>query len=134
MPIATKSIKEARPMNEHMQHTEGPLVQGHVVQHNERHHLLIIDETVVSCTPTEYHLLMQLLAHAERAVPFTSLLGGYPSQTSLTWRSRRILAQHISRVRAKIWPFGLDIMCVIGCGYLLLPKPPEQLEQASDTT
>jgi DNA-binding response OmpR family regulator len=133
MPLATKSSKETRPTNERIQHTEGPLIEGHVVQHNERHHLLIIDETVVPCTPTEYRLLMQLLAHAERAVPFTSLVG-YPSHASLNWRSRRTLAQHISRVRAKIWPFGLDIMCVIGCGYLLLPKPPEQLEQVSEIT
>jgi DNA-binding response OmpR family regulator len=134
MPMVSKSIKEVRPSNERIQHTEGPQVQGHVVQHNERHHLLTIDETVVPCTPTEYRLLMQLLAHAERSVPFTSLLGGYPSHASLTWRSRRTLAQHISRVRAKIWPFGFDILCVIGCGYLLLPKPPEQLEQVPDTT
>jgi DNA-binding response OmpR family regulator len=133
MPMATKSIKEARPTIERIQHTGGPPVQGHVVQHSERHHLLIIDETVVHCTPTEYHLLMRLLEHAERSVPFTSLVC-YPSHASLNWRSRRTLAQHISRVRAKIWPFGLDIMCVIGCGYLLLPKPPEQLEQASEIT
>jgi DNA-binding response OmpR family regulator len=134
MPLATKSSKETRPTNERIQHTEGPLIEGHVVQHNERHHLLIIDETVVPCTPTEYRLLMQLLAHAERAVPFRSLLGGYPSQTSLIWRNRHILAQHISRVRAKIWPFGFDIMCVIGCGYMLLPKPLEQIEEVSDIT
>ncbi len=95
--------------------------------------MLIIDETVVSCTPTEYALLMRLLQHTERSVSFAHLVS-HMSHGSLNQRSRRTLAQHISRVRAKIWPFGLDIMCVIGRGYLLLPKPPEQLEQASDST
>ena len=105
---------------------ERPQLQGHQVQHNNAQHLLIIDGVVVPCTPNEYDLLLLLLSHAGDAVPFTRLVGGVPGQRPLSRRSRRSLTQHISHLRARLWPFGLDILCLTGYGYLLLSRPNEQ--------
>lgn len=108
-----------------LQPVERAQLQGHQVQHNDAQHLLIIDGVVVPCTPNEYDLLLLLLSHAGDAVPFTRLLG-VPGQRPLNRRSRRGLTQHISRLRARLWPFGLDILCLTNYGYLLLSRPNEQ--------
>src|SRR5260370_25138851 len=50
-------------------------LQGHQLQHNDAQHLLIIDGSVVPCTPSEYDLLMPRLRHAGEPVSFTLLLG-----------------------------------------------------------
>ena len=107
-----------------VQLSQGPALPGHRVQHSGTHHLLIIDDTVVPCTPAEYALLLPLLASLGTVVPLATLAGisGLPPRTRQT---RRILTQHISRLRAKLWPFDLDIYCLTGYGYLLLATTPE---------
>lgn len=106
---------------------EGPVVEGHHIQHSDAQHLLIIDETVVPCTPTEYALLMPLLHHAGGGLSFAQLLGEAESKP-LTQHTRRLLTQHMSRLRAKLWPFALDILCLTGYGYLLQVVPEERRE------
>ncbi len=105
-----KNSTESKSAVDHIRLIEGPNIQGHVVQHSDTHHLLIIDGVVVSCTPTEYPLV---------ACAF---------QSSLNPGTRRCLTQHMSRVRSKLWPFGLDILCITGYGYTLLPIPSKQLD------
>ncbi len=105
-------------------------LQGHQVQHSDVRHLVIIDGVIVPCTPTEYDLLVPLLYHAGEAVPFPRLLG-LSEQQPLTRSIRRGLTQHMSRLRARLWPFGLDILCLTGYGYLLLARSNEQHEQAA---
>jgi hypothetical protein len=39
----------------------------------------------------------------------------------------------MSRLCARFWPFGLDILCLTGYGYLLLARSNEQNEQAAGT-
>lgn len=97
------------------------------MQHNDTHHLLIIDGVVVPCTPTEYALLLQLLEHVEEHVPFTHLLNG-ACAGFVNRQTRRTLTQYMSRVRAKLWAFGFDIFCITGYGYTLLMLPPESSE------
>ncbi|GAC1613988.1 MAG: hypothetical protein NVS4B7_05790 [Ktedonobacteraceae bacterium] len=102
------------------------------MQHSEALHLLIIDGVIVSCTPTEYQLLMRLLQHVEGHVPFAQLLScAYAS--ALDRSSRRILTQHMSHVRAKLWPFDLDVLCINGYGYTLLIRPAEKTGQEQKT-
>jgi DNA-binding response OmpR family regulator len=104
---------------------EHPQLRGHRIQYSDALHLLIIDETVIPCTPTEYSLLQALLQHAGEGVPINRLLGR-PAQQAVEWHTRRNLTQHISRLRARLWPFGLDILCLTGYGYLLLARSHEQ--------
>ncbi len=99
-------------------------VHGHQVQHSDARHLVIIDRIIVACTPTEYTLLMPLLSHAGEVVPFPRLLG-LPEHQPLTQSTRRSLTRHLSRLRARLWPFGLDILCLNGYGYLLLARSNE---------
>ena len=108
---------------------EGPNISGHRIQQSDAHHLLVIDETVVPCTPTEYVLLMSLLQRVGAVQSFATLLGLSEQQT-LNRHLRRTLTQHMSRLRAKLWPFGLDIRCLTGYGYLLLVGTQEQRDDA----
>jgi len=103
---------------------ERPQLQGHRIQYSDALHLLIIDETVIPCTPTEYSILQTLLQHAGEGVPLHRLLGR-PAKQAVEWHTRRNLTQHISRLRARLWPFDLDILCLTGYGYLLLPRSHE---------
>ncbi len=98
---------------------EGPPLPGHRVQHSDAHHLLIIDDTVVPCTPAEYALLLPLMDAVGTAVPLVRL-AAMTGQPLCTRQTRRTLTQRISRLRAKLWPFDLDIYCLTGYGYLLL--------------
>jgi len=108
---------------------EGPVIAGHRIQHSDAEHVLIIDDTVVSCTPTEYDLLIPLLLHAEEALSFTQILGTAERQP-LPHHLRRRLTQHMSRLRAKLWPFELDILCLTGYGYLLHILRDEQGDES----
>ena len=110
-----------------LQQVERPQLQGHLVQHSDAQHLLLIDGAIVPCTPGKYDLLMPLLKHAGEPVSFPRLLGRQGQQT-LTRGIRRGLTQQMSRLRARLWPFGLDILCLNSYGYLLLSRSNEQAE------
>ena len=108
---------------------EHPHLHGHRIQYSDALHLLVIDETVIPCTPTEYHVLQILLQHTGEGVSIHHLLGRH-TQEALDWHTRRNLTQHISRLRARLWPFDLDILCLIGYGYLLLSRSQEPATEA----
>lgn len=110
-----------------LQQVKRPQLQGHQVQYSNVHHMVIIDGALVPCSPTEYRLLMRLLYRAGEAEPYDRLLGK-PGQQPLTRSDRRSLTQYMSRLRARLWPFGLEINCLTGYGYLLLSKPNGQEE------
>ena len=107
-----------------LQQVERPQLKGHLVQHSDAQHLLLIDGVVLPCTPGEYNLLMPLLKHAGEPVSFPRLLGRQRRQT-LTRGIRRGLTQQMSRLRGRLWPFGLDILCLNSYGYLLLCRLDE---------
>ncbi len=110
-----------------LQQVERTQLHRHQVQHSDTQHVVIIDGVVVPCTPTEYGLLVPLLYNAGEAVRYTHLLG-MSGQPPLTRSIRLSLTRHISRLCARLWPFGLDIVCLIGYGYLLLSRPNGQAE------
>lgn len=112
-----------------LQQLDRPQLQGHLVQHSDVMHLLIVDSIIVPCTPSEYDLLMPLLKHAGEPVQFSRLLGKHGRQT-LTRGIRRGLTQQMSRLRARLWPYGLDILCLNSYGYLLLSRSNEQVEDS----
>jgi DNA-binding response OmpR family regulator len=108
-----------------LQQVERSQLKGHLVQYSDAQHLLLIDGAILSCTPTEFNLLLPLLKHAGEPVPFARLL----SRQQLTQGMRRGLTQQMSRLRARLWPFGLDILCLNSYGYLLLSRSDEQFEE-----
>jgi DNA-binding response OmpR family regulator len=110
-----------------LQQVERTQLHGHQVQYSDAQHLVIIDGVGVPCTPTEYGLLVPLLYHAGEAVQYRHLLG-MSGQQLLTRSIRLSLTRHISRLRARLWPFGMDIVCLIGYGYLLLSRRNGQAE------
>ena len=129
-PLRGSLQREATAMPEvtSLQQVDRPQLQGHLVQHSDAQHLLLIDGAVVPCTPGEYDLLMPLLKHAGEPVSFPRLLGTERQQT-LTRSLRRSLTQQMSRLRGRLWPFGLDILCLNSYGYLLLSRSNEQAEE-----
>jgi DNA-binding response OmpR family regulator len=110
-----------------LQQVERPQLKGHLVQHSDAQHLLLIDGAVVPCTPGEYDLLMPLLKHVGEPVSFPRLLGTDEHKT-LNRSLRHGLTQQMSRLRGRLWPFGLDILCLNSYGYLLLSRSNEPTE------
>jgi DNA-binding response OmpR family regulator len=107
----------------------GPHVAGHRIQRDEAQHALVIDQTLIACTPTEYQVLALLLEQANQCVPYAQFLT-LMQETQLTEAAQikqaRIRLMHLmSDLRAKIWPLGLDIVAVMNTGYLLLSSRAE---------
>ena len=110
-----------------LQQVHRPQLQGHVVQHSDAQHLLIIDGAVVLFSRSDYEVLLPLFKHAGEPVPFSQLRGKQGRQ-ALTRGIRRSLTQQMSRLRPRLWPFGLDILCLNSYGYLLLCRTDENVE------
>jgi DNA-binding response OmpR family regulator len=91
---------------------------GYRIYVSESQHVVLIDGIPLVCHAGEYRLLVLLLRSAERVVPFACLLGEdvHPHDRLARLRLRRT----ISRVRERLWPFGLDIRCLLGQGYMLI--------------
>lgn len=106
----------------------GPALAGRRIQMDEQHHLLIIDEVVVRCTPTEYRILAVLLHQAERCVPYEQLLACLHQEErdpAFHRQARDKIIHVISDLRGKLWSFDLRIVAVLGVGYLLLSSSQE---------
>jgi len=108
---------------------EHPQLQEHQVWYNDQLHLLIVDSVVIDCTPSEYDVLLLLLRAAGEPVPFARLAYRDAHRT-LALGPRHRLSQRVSRLRARLWPLGLDILCLTGFGYMLLTRSSEQAEGA----
>jgi DNA-binding response OmpR family regulator len=112
-----------------LQKIERPQLQGRVVLYSNAQHLLMIDGAIVPCTQAEYDLLLPLLTHAGEPVPFARLLGTQRRHT-VTQGMRRGLTQQMSRLRGRLWPFSLDILCLNSYGYLLLIRSDEHAKDS----
>jgi DNA-binding response OmpR family regulator len=108
---------------------EHPQLQEHQVWYNDQQHLLIIDSVVIDCTPSEYDVLLLLLRAAGEPVSFARLTYRDTHRT-LALGPRHRLSQRVSRLRGRLWPLGLDILCLTGFGYMLLTRSGEQAEGA----
>lgn len=106
-------------MRSHKQERMVPIetLPGHRIRISETNRLVTIDDVPLVCSVGEYRVLVLFLRSPDRVVPFTQLLGeGYDPEDQF---ARKSLRRVISRVRARLWPFGLDIRCLLGQGYLL---------------
>jgi DNA-binding response OmpR family regulator len=107
---------------------QGPSLPGHAVQWDERYGVLYIDQTLIPCTPTEFRVLKLLLLQNERRVSSQELIAQFDEQTLedavLARAARSKLARLMSSLRAKIWTCGLDIVSLMGYGYMLVNHNP----------
>ena len=112
---------------------EGPLLDGHIIQHSDTYRLLVIDGAIMHCTPSEYALLMRLLQQNERHLPF-DLLEPCLCMRSPNGNPRSALIRHMRRLRPKLWPYGLDILSITSYGYMLHATPLKHAEQKLQRT
>lgn len=129
--MRSKFRKSSLLKTDQLQYIESPSLQGHVVQHSNAYCLLIIDGIVIPCSPIEYALLICLLRHEDGCVPLESLAQS-AFQSSLNRQIRHRLTQHMGEIRGKLWPFGLELFCVMGFGYKLQAKPDTQKAPAQE--
>lgn len=117
------------------EHPEGTLrdflpIFGHTIQYNEEQRIFVIDHNrIISCTPSEYRAFALLCEQAGQCVSYLSLFthiqGEKGSQPGTPKQARSRTMYLVSDLRAKIWPCGLDIVAVMGTGYILLAKQDE---------
>lgn len=90
---------------------------GHRLSVSEADHVVVIDNTTRVLSPGQYRVLLPLVRSPNQLVPFSHLVeeGVDPDDPFV----RHSLGRTISRLRARLWPFGLDIRCTIGKGYIL---------------
>lgn len=98
---------------------------GNIVWDNERHSIIIGDTTVM-LTATEYRLLYPLRRGV--AVTYANLaLEAY--NYIVDEKVRIMMDKHIDRIRSKLRGTGMYVYCVLSYGYILLPE----LAQEDDT-
>ena len=113
----------------------GPHVEGHSIQRDEEKYAFLIDQKLITCTPTEYRVLALLLEQAGRCVPYAQLGAQFqdePLTDAAHLKQARIRIIHLmSDLRAKIWALGLDIVAVMNTGYILLSSRTHELTTSS---
>jgi len=104
---------------------ESGVREGDIVWDNERHSIIIGDTTVM-LTATEYRLLYPL----RRGAPVTyANLALEAYNYTVDEKVRTMMDKHIDRIRSKLRGTGIYVYCVLTYGYLLLPE----LAQENDT-
>jgi DNA-binding response OmpR family regulator len=94
----------------------------HDIQWNTETHSISIKGATIALTVTEYRLLYPL----RYGTPVT-----YKNLTFLAYnytfdkKAMTMLDKHIDRIRRKLRGTGFYIYCVLGYGYLLLPRDGE---------
>jgi DNA-binding response OmpR family regulator len=116
----------ASPRLRQLEHSHWP---EHQIWYSDQQHLLIIDGVVLPCSLSEFDVLLTLLRAGGEPVSFARLVYRDEAQP-IPLRTRHRLTQRVSRLRGRLWPLGLDILCLTGYGYLLLARPHLQAEGA----
>lgn len=124
---------------------------GHRICCCERRHALCIDDVFVRSSVLDYMLLKAFfvarpgnLRHPKMSVPFLDVPGlakqlcrgqqhkQIPDLLDSSEQRRKLIHQHVSRLRPKLWSFGLDIRYIRGLdGYCLLGLSQEPLSAPS---
>ena len=134
------AFHEEKPGQQRVSPSPGPVLPGHSLQCYEEQHCWIIDHVLFPCSVAEYRCLKLLLEHANTCVPFSSFLSDHeiiPTEGRNATQERPRIAYLMSKLRARVWVLGFDIVNVWNVGYILLlgasqeerekepPAPPE---------
>lgn len=107
------------------------------IRYNAARHLLVIDATIVTLTPTEFRLVFEVLTrYAEwqmtrQAGCFVvdkatlQQAAGRPSSRHIKW--------HLANANAKLAPLGMRVQGIVGAGYTLIVQHTATPGQAART-
>lgn len=120
----TREQSYRRIRSQQLKLVAGPDLAGHQVQWDKQYGVLYIDQTLISCTPTEFRLLKLLLEQHEQCVPTALLIRQFGDaalpDAALARETKSKLYRLMTSIRAKIWTCGLDVVSVMGRGYMLI--------------
>jgi hypothetical protein len=98
------------------------------IRYNTSQHVLVIDNSIVALSPTEYQLVFAILTqYAEWQS--TRQAGCFVVMQAMLQHvvgkaSPRLIARHLANANAKLAPFGLRVQLVVGSGYTLVVDSP----------
>ena len=109
----------------------GMMVEGNAVLSNDAARVLVVNQMMISLTPTEYALLSLLLQHPGTPVASEMLIqAAFPADSPERAIGSKLLARHITNIRPKLWETPLTIHAVNNYGYVLrLSETPVHLAQ-----
>ncbi len=109
----------------------GMTVEGNAVLSNDAARVIIINQLMITFTPTEYAVLTLLLKQPGTPVATETLIqAAFPADSSEREIGSRLLARHITNIRPKLWDTPLNIHAVNNFGYVLrLSETPAHLAQ-----
>ncbi len=109
----------------------GMTVEGNAVLSNDAARVIIINQLMITFTPTEYAVLTLLLKQPGTPVATETLIqAAFPADSSEREIGSRLLARHITNIRPKLWETPLNIHAVNNFGYVLrLSETPAHLAQ-----
>ena len=98
----------------------GMMVEGNAVLSNDAARVLVVNQMMISLTPTEYALLTLLLQHPGTPVASETLIqAAFPADSPERAIGSKLLARHITNIRPKLWETPLNIHAVNNFGYVL---------------
>ena len=109
----------------------GMMVEGNAVLSNDAARVIVVNQLMITLTPTEYAVLTLLLKQPGTPVATETLIqAAFPADSSEREIGSRLLARHITNIRPKLWETPLNIHAVNNFGYVLrLSETPAHLAQ-----
>ncbi|GER82400.1 hypothetical protein KTAU_10370 [Thermogemmatispora aurantia] len=93
-------------------------IGAYQISRSDAHRALLINEELITFTPTEYRLLCILLTHEN--VEDSRLLMAIFSKPSKDRCTRKTLERHIDNIKSKLRPTGLSLRRIYRFGYALV--------------
>ncbi len=98
----------------------GMMVEGNAVLSNDASRVIVVNQLMITLTPTEYAVLTLLLKQPGTPVATETLIqAAFPADSSEREIGSRLLARHITNIRPKLWETPLNIHAVNNFGYVL---------------
>ena len=109
----------------------GMMVEGNTVLSNDAARVIVVNQLMITLTPTEYAVLTLLLKQPGTPVATETLIqAAFPADSNEREVGSRLLARHITNIRPKLWETPLNIHAVNNFGYVLrLSETPDHLAQ-----
>ncbi|MBE3561167.1 MAG: hypothetical protein IMW89_18400 [Ktedonobacteraceae bacterium] len=99
----------------------------HLIRRCDARRALLINEDIITLTPTEYHLLYLLLE--QDLVADKELIAVLFAGASLDRCARRTLKRHLDTLKAKLRPAGLTLRRIYRFGYTLVPDESSDISK-----
>ena len=98
----------------------GMMVEGNTVLSNDAARVIVVNQLMITLTPTEYAVLTLLLKQPGTPVASEALIqAAFPADSPERAIGSKLLARHITNIRPKLWATPLTIHAVNNFGYVL---------------